>query len=68
MSIPLLPSWLCLLAVTLATLPCVSATQYSLAKEYYGSSFFEGWTFYNYCTSILVALLKLAYNRAQMIT
>ncbi|KAN0081221.1 glycoside hydrolase family 16 protein [Tylopilus felleus] len=48
MSIPLLPSWLCLLAVTLATLPCVSATQYSLAKEYYGSSFFEGWTFYNY--------------------
>ncbi|KAF8133894.1 glycoside hydrolase family 16 protein [Boletus edulis] len=36
------------LAVALATLPCAQATQYSLEKEYYGSSFFDAWTFYNY--------------------
>ncbi|KAN0087663.1 glycoside hydrolase family 16 protein [Tylopilus felleus] len=48
MPIPLLTSWVYPLAVALVTLPCASATQYSLAKEYYGSSFFDAWTFYNH--------------------
>ncbi|KIJ62671.1 glycoside hydrolase family 16 protein [Hydnomerulius pinastri MD-312] len=36
------------LIVALASVPSASATQYSLAKEYYGSTFFDDWTFYNY--------------------
>ncbi|KAG9315686.1 glycoside hydrolase family 16 protein [Chiua virens] len=44
----LLASWLSLLVFSLAALPHASATQYSLAKEYYGSSFFDSWTYYNY--------------------
>lgn len=35
------PSFLCLLAPAV-----VSATQYNFAKEYSGSSFFDGWNFY----------------------
>ena len=56
MHIPLLTSWLYPLAVALATLPSASATQYSLAQEYYGSSFFDAWTFYNYCVSSLASI------------
>ncbi|KAI9573503.1 glycoside hydrolase family 16 protein [Boletus coccyginus] len=47
MAAPPVTSWLYPLAVALATLPSISATQYSLAEEYYGSSFFDAWTFYN---------------------
>lgn len=27
----------------------VTATTYSMVKEYYGSTFFDEWTFYNNC-------------------
>ncbi|KAH0832135.1 glycoside hydrolase family 16 protein [Lanmaoa asiatica] len=47
MPVPLVTSWLYPLVVALATLPCASATQYSLSTEYHGSSFFDAWTFYN---------------------
>ncbi|KIK98984.1 glycoside hydrolase family 16 protein [Paxillus rubicundulus Ve08.2h10] len=40
--------WVCPLLLALASVPSISATQYSLTKEYYGSTFFDDWTFYNY--------------------
>ncbi|KAF9221534.1 hypothetical protein BS17DRAFT_711086 [Gyrodon lividus] len=46
--IPVSASWVCPLVVVLASVPSGLATQYSLAKEYYGSTFFDDWTFYNY--------------------
>jgi len=47
MPAPLVTRWLYPLALALATLPYASATQYSLAQEYSGESFFDAWTFYN---------------------
>ncbi|KAH7885188.1 glycoside hydrolase family 16 protein [Phlebopus sp. FC_14] len=45
--IPATASFVGPLVVALASLPSAAATQYSLAKEYYGSTFFNDWTFYN---------------------
>jgi hypothetical protein len=52
MPAPLVTRWLYPLALALATLPYASATQYSLAQEYSGESFFDAWTFYNNCAFI----------------
>lgn len=68
MPIALVTGWLYPLVVALATLPHASATQYSLVKEYYGSSFFDDWTFYNYCTSIPASLEPDIRRRGQMTT
>lgn len=68
MPAPLVTSWLYPLTVALATLPYASATQYSLAQEYYGSSFFDAWTFYNNCASIPTFLESNIRRPVQMTT
>jgi hypothetical protein len=39
----------------------VTATTYSMVKEYYGSNFFNEWTFYNNCSYFMLNSPCLPY-------